>query len=111
MPLLYEHLLINLKRMDRQIRARDFEGKAESSGKASEIVYELLSALDFDNGGDIAPRLASLYSYFLQELRTVSRTMDVGRLGQMVEMIEELHETWVEAARLVEDGGAGQVSG
>ena len=109
-PLLYEHLLINLKRMDRQIRARDFEGKAESSGKASEIVYELLSALDFDNGGEIAPRLASLYSYFLQELRTVSRTMDVGRLGQMVEMIEELHETWVEAARLVEDGEAGRVS-
>ena len=104
-PLLYEHLLINLKRADRQIRSKDLEGKAESLGKASEIVYELLSALDFDQGGEIAGRLASLYSYFLQEIRTVSRKMDVARLGQMVEMIEELHEPWVEAARIVEQSG------
>ena len=101
-PLLYEHLLINLKRADRQIRAQDLEGKGESLGRATEIVYELLSALDFDQGGEIANRLASLYAYFLQELRTVSRKLDVARLGQMVEMIEELHETWLEAARIVE---------
>ena len=105
-PLLYEHLLINLKRADRQIRAKDLEGKAESLGRASEIVYELLSALDFDQGGEIATRLASLYAYFLQELRAVSRKLDVARLGQMTEMIEELHETWQEAARIVE-GHAG----
>ncbi len=104
-PLLYEHLLINLKRADRQIRARDLEGKAESLGKAAEIVYELMSSLDFDRGGDIANRLASLYAYFLQEIRTVSRKLDVARLGQMSEMIEELHESWVEAARIVEQGG------
>lgn len=103
-PLLYEHMLINLKRLDRQIRAKDFEGKAESCGKATEIVYELLSALDFDNGGDIAARLASLYTYFLQEIRSVSRSLDLGRLGQLVEMIEDLHETWIEAVHLVEDG-------
>lgn len=104
-PLLYEHLLINLKRADRQIRARDLEGKAESLGRATEIVYELLSALDFERGGEIAHRLASLYAYFLKEIRSVSVKLDVARLGQMTEMIEELHETWREAARIVESNG------
>ena len=106
-PLLYEHLVVNLKRADRQIRGKDLEGKAESLGRASEIVYELLSALDFDRGGEIAHRLSSLYAYFLQEIRTVSTKLDVARLAQMTEMIEELHETWLEAARIVESGSRG----
>ena len=34
----------------------------------------------------------------------MSRSLDLGRLGQLVEMIEDLHETWIEAVHLVEDG-------
>jgi flagellar protein FliS len=108
--LLYDHLIINLKRAIPQIRNRDMEGKARSLTRAQDIVMELLSSLDFDQGGEISNRLASLYGFFSQEIATVGRTLDTARIGQLVEMAEELRESWVEAARLVE-GKGGAVQG
>lgn len=100
--LLYEHLIINLKKADRQIRTKDFQGKAESLTRANDIVLELLASLDFEKGGEISSRLASLYDFFTKEIARVSRTLDTARLGQLVDMAQELHQSWVEAARIVE---------
>lgn len=105
--LLYEHLIINLKKAARHIQARDFEGKAESLSRANDIVLELLSSLDFEKGGEISSRLASLYGFFNREIATVGRTLDTARIAQLVEMAEELRGSWAEAARLMEtQGGA-----
>ena len=106
--LLYEHLIINLKRADKQIRNRDLEGKGESLARANDIVLELLSSLDFDKGGEIAGRLASLYGFFSQEITTVGRTLDTARIAQLVEMAEELHESCAQAAKAAEGPGAPQ---
>ncbi|MDH5588717.1 MAG: flagellar export chaperone FliS [Gemmatimonadota bacterium] len=105
-PLMYKHLLVNLKKASRQIEAKDIEGKAESLGKAGEIVYELMAALDFDQGGEITVRLASLYAYWIKEINAASRALDAARLGPLAEMVGELHESWEEAVRLVESGEA-----
>jgi len=107
--LLYEHLIINLKKASREIENRNFEGKAESLGRANDIVLELLSSLDFEKGGEISSRLASLYGFFTREIATVSRTLDQARIAQLVGMAEELRESWVEAARML-DGQAGKSS-
>jgi flagellar protein FliS len=100
-PLLYEYLLVNLKRAAKHIRAGEVEAKGESVEKASAILYELLACLDFDAGGEIAPRLASLYSYFLREIGEASRALDEARLEPLIEMIGSLHESWVEAAKTI----------
>jgi flagellin-specific chaperone FliS len=39
---------------------------------ASNLVLELLRDLDFKRGGDVAPRLASLYGYVAGELLNVN---------------------------------------
>jgi flagellar protein FliS len=101
-PLLYERLLVHLRRADTQIRAKDIAGKAESLGKASEIVFELLSNLSFEEGGELASRLAALYAFFINELNEVGRSMDAARLQTVTEMIASLHRAWAEAA----EGGA-----
>jgi len=95
-PLLYEHLLVGLKRASKQIRERDVEGKAVSVEKATGILYELLASLDFDQGGEIAGRLASLYTYFLKEITEASRSLDADRLDPLVDMISSLYEAWLE---------------
>ncbi len=104
-PLLYEHLLVNLRRAVRQIRERDIEGKAASVEKASAILFELLGSLDFEAGGELAARLASLYNYFLRELSEASRTLDARRLEPVIEMVASLHESWVAAVRVVTGSG------
>jgi len=39
---------------------------------ASNLVLELIGELDFKRGGDVAPRLASLYGYVAGELLNVN---------------------------------------
>src|SRR5690606_9301206 len=75
-PLLYEHLCANLRRAAAQIEAGDIEGKAASLERATAIVFELLASLDFEAGGDLAARLAALYSFFASEISAASRTLD-----------------------------------
>ncbi len=103
-PLLYDHLLINLKRGSMFIRKGDIEGKYESLRKASDIVSELLSTLDFDAGGELATRLASLYGFWGKEISIAGRLLDGARLDRVAEMVASLREAWAEAARIVESG-------
>lgn len=91
-PLLYERLLVLLRRAEAQIEAKDLAGKSESLAKASEIVFELLTNLSFDEGGELASRLAALYAFFINEINESGRKMDTARLRTVTEMIASLHE-------------------
>lgn len=95
-PLLYERLLSHLRRAAAQIEQGDLEGKASSLTSATEIVFELLSSLDFEAGGDLAARLAALYGFFSRELSEAGRTLETARLERMIEMIASLHEAWAQ---------------
>lgn len=104
-PLLYEHLLKSLRRAVVQIEAKDFEGRAESLGKATAIVGELLATLDRENGGEIVKNLTSLYAYFALELMNIGRSTGTGSLPQLIELLDELHGAWVQAAEAVAPRG------
>lgn len=101
-PVLYQHLLINLKRAASEIRASDYEGKAESLSRASEIVHDLLAHLDFEVEGGLAPRLASLYAFWIREIADIGQEMDAERLDRLVELISPLYASWVEASSALE---------
>jgi flagellar protein FliS len=96
--LLYDHLLARLRRAADQIRAGDIEGRVASLERASDIVAELLSTLDFEAGGEIASRLAALYAYFIGEIGAVARHPDADRLEHMTALVASLHDSWVRAA-------------
>jgi flagellar secretion chaperone FliS len=104
-PLLYEHLLSNLRRALVQIETGDTEGRSKSLGKARDIVGELLCSLDRENGGDLAESLASLYAYFAIELLNVGRGTGAGNLPALIDLVAELHAAWVEAAEQVAPRG------
>ncbi len=96
--LLYEHLLVSLRRAASQIQAGDIEGRGTSLAKASDILFELLSALDREQGGEIAARLSALYAYFIAEISAVGRTPDLARLERVTGLVASLHESWSRAA-------------
>lgn len=104
--LLYQRLLVELQRAHRQIGEGDLEGKGESLTRASSILFELLAALDFEVGGEVASRLAALYSYFVREIQEVDRNLDRPRLQRLMDLIGPLHESWSKAA-----GGGSEPSG
>lgn len=102
-PLIYRELLKNLRIGVEQIENRDYTGKAESMGRASAIVLELLASLDMSHG-DLPRQLASLYTYFLKEIDAASGTLDADRLRPTIDMIARLEEAWVSAAEQVTQG-------
>jgi flagellar protein FliS len=64
--------------------------------KAQEIVTELMVSLDFEQGGEIAKNLFSLYTWFSQELLEGNIKHDLGRLSAVRDMIGELRSAWGE---------------
>lgn len=103
-PLLYEQLLVSLRRGILQIRKGDIEGKFDSLARAADIIGELLAALDFDAGAELAGRLASLYGFWATEISTAGRELNEHRLERVAEMVASLSEAWREASRIVEAG-------
>ena len=77
-------------------------GKIEKISKAvvktQEIVAELMVSLDFEQGGDIAKNLFSLYTWFNRELKEANINQDKRRISSVRYLIDELRGAWQEIA-------------
>jgi len=64
--------------------------------KTQEIITELMVSLDFDQGGEIAKNLFSLYSWFNQEIVESNISKDISRVTNIRNMMIDLRTTWGE---------------
>jgi flagellar protein FliS len=75
-------------------------GKIEKIGKAvvktQEIISELMVSLDFEQGGEIAVNLFSLYTWFNRELMEANISRDARRILIVKNHIENLRNAWQE---------------
>lgn len=92
--LLYERLLSNLRGGAMAIRANDVESKAKKVAGATDIIFELLGALDRERGGEVSERLAALYAYMFSRVTDGSRNMDADALDEVSEHVESLLSAW-----------------
>jgi len=63
--------------------------------KAQEIITELMVSLDFEQGGDIAKNLFSLYTWFNRELIEANISQDAPRISKVRNFIDELRSAWL----------------
>ena len=96
--LLYDHLLLSLRRARVAMEARDADAQSECLDKARNVLTELLVTLDRDRGGEVAVNLAALYSFLLGELVQVGIRGDVARLDRVSHMIGELRDAFAQVA-------------
>jgi len=66
--------------------------------KTQEVITELMVSLDFEQGGDIAVNLFSLYTWFNRELTEAIIKQDSRRISIIRNHIEELRVVWQEIA-------------
>ena len=66
--------------------------------KTREIITELMVSLDFEQGGEIAQNLFSLYTWFNRELLEAHISMDTKRIGDVKDQIADLRGAWVDIA-------------
>ena len=65
--------------------------------KAQRIVFELMTSLDMEIGGEIAQNLFRLYEYLHYQLIQADIKKDVTILDEVLTHLKLLRDTWVEA--------------
>lgn len=98
LTMLYDHLLVNLRRARMAVDADNAQLRCESVGKCQDVISELLVTLDHERGGQIAGHLSGLYVFFLRELIEFGRAPDVARLDRLTALVQELREGFARAA-------------
>lgn len=94
--LLYDHLLVSLRRARTAMEAGDADVQGEQLEKARNVLTELLVTLDRERGGEVAANLSALYSFLLGELVQVGVRADVARLDRVTAMIAELRDAFAQ---------------
>ncbi len=61
-----------------------------------DIVTELLVALDYEQGGEIARNLSRLYNFVLRELIGINSRKPAKVYGDLIRILAELKDAWVE---------------
>ena len=89
--------LINLNKSSKSDPSR-METIGKAIIKARDIITELMVSLDFDQGGEIAQNLFSLYSWFNKELLEAHISLDIKRIGTIKNQIADLRTAWVTIA-------------
>ncbi|MEO7963191.1 MAG: flagellar export chaperone FliS [Gemmatimonadaceae bacterium] len=89
--IVYEHLLINLRRAALLVEAKDANARSDSLDRARAALTELLVTLDHKQGGEIAARLSAIYVFMLSELSVLGVKPDAARLGAIIALLGELH--------------------
>ena len=66
--------------------------------KTQEIITELTVSLDFEQGGEIARNLFSLYTWFNKELLESNINQDIHKITAVRNQLSELRSAWAEIA-------------
>jgi len=99
---LYTHLVSNLRQARTFLQLGEIEKRQAKLFKAMDATEILLSALDEEQGGEIAAHLTSIYIFFLQQIVHIDVKQDLAALDRLITMVEALHQSWSEAAVMVE---------
>jgi flagellar protein FliS len=94
----FEQLVVNLERARIAMERQDIELRVSSLTRARNIVSELLSTLDFEQGGKIAVQLADLYQFMLYELVDIGQRGDIVTLRKLVNIASNLRDGFKGAA-------------
>lgn len=92
--MLMQGALERLAKAKGAIERKDLEGKAENIAKASAIITALSGSLDFEQGGEVALNLASLYDYMVGRITDASIEKSVEPLDEVMMLLREIKSAW-----------------
>jgi flagellar protein FliS len=92
--MLYDRAIVLLNKAKDEISEKQIEAKGHTLDKASDIIFELLTTLDKDKGGEIASSLSNLYSFVLREITNANSKLNTKSLDNAIKILSELRESW-----------------
>lgn len=79
--------------------------------RAQEMITELMVSLNFDQGGEIAKTLFSLYMFFNRQLMEANMRKEAGPVKQVADMMRDLRQAWAEVVQKERGGDSSPASG
>ena len=92
----YEGAIAHLNLAKEKYLEGKYEAKAKSLKTVQDAINELLCALDFEGGGEIATNLHKLYLYMQSRLTSADVNRDLQGFEEVLGMLKELKDTWEE---------------
>lgn len=80
------------------MRSGDIAQMNNRMQRAEAIINELRGTLDFEQGGDIAPRLEAIYSFCQRHLIEARLKKDPQKIEQVMKLLGELRDAWEQVA-------------
>ena len=97
--MLYDGAISFLGQAKEKMAARDAAGKGLLIGRALDIIAELNASLNFQAGQELATNLFHLYNFMTGHLTKANQNWDLAALDEVVAMLTQLREAWVEVAQ------------
>ncbi len=94
--MLYNGLIRFLRHAKLALREKKIEDAHNYIIRSEDIIEALLSALDYEKGGDIAKNLSMLYDYAYWRLVEANAKKEESYIDEVIEIIEPLREAWKE---------------
>lgn len=109
--MLFEGALVSTNAARMHLENGDVPLKGGAISKAIEIITNGLKvSLDFEVGGELAQRLASLYDYMCTRLLHANSRNDLAALAEVSTLLHELKEAWEQIGKPNSNGNAGSTA-
>jgi flagellar protein FliS len=96
--MLYDGVLRHIKAASAAIDERRINDRYLAVQKATLIIEALQGCLDHEKGGEIAPQLDRLYSYFIFRLQAINMEDDTAICSELSDRVGELRASWAAIA-------------
>lgn len=97
--MLYDAAITDLELASLLTKEKKYEERTKKVNHATDILFELLSSLDYDRGGDIAANLSQIYSFLVLEIVRAVQKNDPKALLRCRDILQPLREAWIEIVR------------
>ncbi|UER67713.1 flagellar export chaperone FliS [Borrelia sp. BU AG58] len=97
--MLYERAIQDLEIAEEFYQKEDPKSIVQADKKvyhAQDIITELMSTLNFEDGGDISRQLFSIYSFLNKELDRVILEKNRESIQEVIRHLKNLHAAWKE---------------
>ncbi len=97
--MLYNGLIRFLRHAKLSLKEKNIEDAHKYIIRAEDIIEALLSALDYEKGGDIAKNLSMLYDYAYWRLVEANAKKDESIIDEVIELLEPIRDAWKEIVK------------
>ncbi|MCD2332155.1 flagellar export chaperone FliS [Borreliella americana] len=95
--MLYEKAIQDLKVAKELIKDENWQNAVKANEKifhAQEIITELMSTLNFEQGGSISTNLLSIYLFLNKELENVLLKKEIHKIDNVIKQLQILSFAW-----------------